>query len=172
VENSIICRIPLSGKKHAEKTVQLDQQDYDYLNGFRWFWNHGYAVRNLSIGELLEHSSVMKQKMIAMHRIIQPCEVPLQVDHINGDRLDNRRCNLRVVTPHQNGMNQGKNSNNTSGFRGVYFYKSRKTKPWYASISSHEQKKQLFLGYFAPAEEASAVYEAAALEMYGGFRRQ
>ena len=170
--DSIICKIPLSGRKGAGLFALVDKQDYDFLNGWKWSWKDGYAGRSASHSESLEHDNILRAKTIRMHRVILPCDAPLQIDHINGDKLDNRRCNLRAVTMHQNQMNRTQSCANTSGYRGVSRHKNLKKNPWVAKISLWGQKKTLHLGYFATPEEASAVYEAAALEMFGEYRRQ
>lgn len=76
-----------------------------------------------------------------------------EIDHINGDRLDNRWCNLRDVTPFENSRNQGNRKDNTSGCRGVTYVKSgRGLKRWKARIS-HEGIRH-DLGCFMTKEEA------------------
>ena len=73
-----------------------------------------------------------------------------EVDHINGDRIDNRWVNLRLVTRGVNVRNSGKNSKNTSGFNGVYFDKAGKK--WLACI--WREGAQRHLGYFDNIEDA------------------
>ena len=75
------------------------------------------------------------------------------VDHINRDRNDNRRANLRFVTVQQNGQNQGLRKTSLSGFRGVSFH--RPMKKWRAICGGK------YLGYYATKEEAAAVAKAA-----------
>lgn len=85
-------------------------------------------------------------------------------DHINGDKLDNRRGNLRVVTPSRNQVNRKRlNRNNTSGVRGV----ARAFGKWRAQITVN--RKNHHLGLFASKEEAIAARREAELEHYGEF---
>ena len=80
-----------------------------------------------------------------------------QLDHINRNRSDNQISNLREVTNKQNGQNQSKPSNNTSGYTGVSWYK--RTYKWVAQIM-HNQKR-IHLGYFTDREDAIAARKAA-----------
>ena len=81
----------------------IDDEDYSWLSQWKWYLSgSGYAVRHVSC-EKGYHS-------VYMHRLILNLTSPnvLQTDHINGDRLDNRRCNLRAVTRSQNAQNRHK----------------------------------------------------------------
>lgn len=87
----------------------------------------------------------------------------LVVDHINGNKLDNRRSNLRICTQSQN-LN-GRNTN--KGYIGVSWDKFRGK--WKANIGKDYQK--IFLGRFDTAEEAARVYDEKAVELFGEFAR-
>ncbi len=88
-----------------------------------------------------------------------------EVDHINGDRLDNRWDNLRECSPFENSRNQGIRKDNTSGVRGVTFWKNtRGKKPWVARIS--HQGERILIGNFETFEEAVAARKNAERE-YG-----
>lgn len=80
-----------------------------------------------------------------------------EVDHINGDRLDNRISNLRVVDDAGNARNRGMDSRNTSGRIGVYWHKSQKR--WWAMITVSRRRKSL--GYFDTIEDAAKARETA-----------
>ncbi len=87
------------------------------------------------------------------------------VDHINGDKTDNRRANLRVVGWKENQINRKRlNKNNTSGVRGVVFNAS-KPKPWKAQI--HVDYRGIHLGWYATKDEAVAVRQAAERQYFG-----
>jgi len=93
----------------------------------------------------------------------------MEVDHINGDRLDNRRANLRIVTKQQNRQNIGKQSHRemTSRYKGVVQHP--KTLRWRAIVKTGG--KQRHLGYFATEHEAALAYNTAARELFGEFAR-
>jgi hypothetical protein len=86
----------------------------------------------------------------------------MYIDHINGDRLDNRVLNLRLVTNKQNAENTARNKSNSSGFKGVHWHK--RLMKWAANIRTNYYKKHL--GYFDRADEAYAAYCAAANDLF------
>lgn len=88
-------------------------------------------------------------------------------DHVNGIKNDNRFCNLRQATRGENMMNIGIKKHNTSGYKGVTFYK--KTGKWKAQIQAN--KKKISLGYFDDIREAAEAYIFAALDMHGDYTR-
>lgn len=88
-----------------------------------------------------------------------------EVDHINGDPTDNRRENLRLATTSQNRANIGKPGHNTSGVKGVSFYK--RTGRFRAFLQSGG--KHFHLGYFDTLSEAQEAYNRAAGQYFGEF---
>lgn len=90
----------------------------------------------------------------------------LYVDHRDRDRLNNRKSNLRIATPSQNGMNKNIRSNNTSGRVGVHW--SSSNKKWCAMIGGNGQHTNL--GYFDDFDDAVACREAAERERFGEFK--
>jgi len=87
------------------------------------------------------------------------------IDHINGDKSDNRISNLRLATRSQNMQNTGLRSSNTSGFKGAYFFK--RTGTWKSEIKI--EGKRIHLGYFNSAEDAALAYQQKAQELFGKF---
>jgi hypothetical protein len=85
------------------------------------------------------------------------------VDHINGHRLDNRRCNLRIVNKRQNKINTGITRKEYGGYKGVKFNFDNNT--WYVEIGDE------VIGGYGTAEEAAEVYDARATQLYGRFAR-
>lgn len=108
-----------------------------------------------------------------MHRVIMErvlgCSLASdeQVDHIDGDSLNNRRANLRKATNAQNQANRGAQANNTSGYKGVYW--SKADRKWKAFIRVN--KKMLHLGYFSKPEDAHKAYIDAAKKYFGEYAR-
>jgi hypothetical protein len=90
-----------------------------------------------------------------------------QIDHIDGDRLNNRLVNLRPATREQNAHNCRRHRDNKTGFKGVAFYKP--TGKFHAVIASYGKK--FSLGYFPTPEDAHAAYCIAAKRLHGEFAR-
>lgn len=87
------------------------------------------------------------------------------VDHIDGNRLNNQRHNLRLATKSQNGANRGAPSNNKSGFKGIHFDKFNNK--WRAEIWCNNKRKRI--GRFERIEDAVIAYNETAKELFGEF---
>jgi hypothetical protein len=111
-------------------------------------------------------------KTFRVHRVIWLMtngEMPKdQIDHINGNPLDNRLCNLREATHAENQKNRGKQHNNKIGFKGVYANGSRKN-PYLSKITL--SGKQIHIGHFPTPELAHQAYCAKAIDLNGEFGR-
>src|SRR3972149_4894727 len=146
-------RIKLSRNKYT----LVDNENFDYLNQWKWcISGAGYAQRGLS-----------NHKYISMHRLIMKAKEEKEVDHKNGNTLDNRRRNLRLCTRRQNSFNRPKQSNNKSGFKGVTWHKA--SKKWRATIGVG--RKYIHFGTFTVITEAAKVYRMVAKQLHGEFAR-
>lgn len=138
----------------------VDAADYELLSARGW-----YAAKSRSGFYAATGASGRPGGLVLMHRLLLRPAAGLQVDHINRNRLDNRRANLRLCTPGQNSRNVGVHSRNTSGFKGVSRHSDGHA--WIASINAEGVKR--YLGSFAHLEDAARAYDAAALKHYGDF---
>lgn len=111
-----------------------------------------------------------RRRMYLAHRLIWLLvhgEWPNEVDHINGDRADNRLSNLRIVSRSQNNYNSKKPRDNTSGHKGVSWNKN--AGKWSASIAL--KGKSIHLGYFQEIDNAVAAVRKARCAMHGEHAR-
>jgi hypothetical protein len=143
---------------HGGQVAKVDDADFERLSAFRWHLNdQGYAVRcDYSSGAL---------KNIRMHREIMADAGRLDVDHIDGDRTNNQRANLRQCTRSQNLQNQRKKRGSSSRFKGVYWLKANEK--WRAKIAVNGKCK--CLGLFSDEVAAAHAYDAAAIQYFGEF---
>jgi hypothetical protein len=144
------------------KVAIVDDWDYPKLSQHKWHCSaKGYAVRNSKAAESPQHHTVW------MHREILKPDIGYWTDHINGDKLDNRKANLRVCTDSQNKMNRAARPDNKHGLKGVSFKKSAKRFEAYIQTAN----KKVHLGYFPTALAAHAAYVKAAGIHHGQFAR-
>lgn len=143
--------------------AKVDDDDYEWLQHLIWRKNplHGYAYN--PIGSIQDGKR--KSVAIYMHRMIMdPCD-PFHVDHINGDRLDNRKKNLRLVLPAENMWNRDKNRvKKYSQYFGVSF--AHDSKVWTATMTT-PQGKHIRLGRYNTEIEAAIAYDIASEKHWG-----
>lgn len=128
-----------------DQRLLLDDQDA-HLTAFPWrVHTEGYAVRTAWAGRSVN---------VYLHREILGLTAGdgAQVDHVNGDRLDNRRCNLRVVRNAENAQN----TSSRSGYRGVHFDQARGK--WMARVKL--DYRHHFLGRYDDERDAARAAEA------------
>jgi len=138
------------------KVANIDNEDYEYFNKWKWsYGSNGYARREVA------------GKYVYMHSLIAKTPKGMLTDHINGDKLDNRKSNLRICTASQNQQNKGNPVNNTSGAKGVDW--DNKNKRWRARI--RVQGKYIYLGLHKLINSAIVAYNDAAKKYHGDFAK-
>jgi hypothetical protein len=154
-------RLPLTKGKFAV----VDDEDYDWLNQWKWSYTRansgtsgGYAIRSVTKNG--------KGKIILMHRFILNAPPHLQVDHADGDGLNNRRSNIRLATASQQMANRNR-PKNSRPFRGVRWVEEKKR--WRAEITANSKVRHI--GYFDDPILAALAYDEKAIESFGEFAR-
>lgn len=144
----------------------VDDADFELVCGFTWL-----AVKSRGSHTFYAacwiYDEEGKRHFQLMHRTIMSASATQQVDHADGNGLNNQRGNLRFCTNAENQYNRRLPSNNTSGYKGVSFHKLSGL--WRVSIT-HESKR-FYLGYFKVLEDAAQAYDKAALQLHGEFAK-
>lgn len=135
----------------------VDEADALQVLGHHWQANHS---RRYAVG-------IVDGRQVRMHRWLMGALPGQEVDHANGDGLDNRRSNLRIATPSQNKGNRRKGARAyTSRYKGVFRRSDETTERWHAAI--HDGRRR-WLGSFLTEEDAARAYDRAALAKWGEF---
>lgn len=143
-------KIPLT---HGKFSI-IDEDDLDKVSSFKWYYSSdGYAKNS---PYLKNH----KLKKLIMHRLITNCSIGLEVDHINGDRLDNRKCNLRIC-------NRSQNSRNKTPIGVTYHKGGKRIKRWRAQI--YFDNKNHTIGYFLEKEDAIKAHWESRVKLFGEY---
>lgn len=140
------------------KIAIVDNDDYIYLSSKSWYADvAGYALRTEKING--------KKQAVWMHRLIMDCPKNKFIDHVNGDRLDNRKVNLRVCEHRQNLANTKIRKDNVTGFKGVSV--TKRSTSFEAKIQ--HQGKNIYIGRFKDKLDAAKAYNQKAQELFGVF---
>jgi len=137
------------------KVALVDDADYDALMVRSWCYSGGYAWAKIN------------GRKESMHRFLMNAPKGMDVDHINGNGCDNRRCNMRLATRTQNNHNRHRQTmpGSVSQYKGVYWDKTNGK--WAAGVRING--KQHFLGYFVSEIDAARAYDSAAKQLTDGF---
>lgn len=137
--------------KNNPHEILVSDKDYRrVIDAGPWYYAHHYAIRSIKKPD-------GKWTTERVHRFITGVQRSLEVDHRDGNGLNNQRRNLRVCTHKQNEGNRKLNKNNTSGYKGVSWNKS--AGKWQVHI--RKDSKSVNLGYFVDKEEAARAYDKA-----------
>lgn len=148
---------PFATARYMNMNYKIDAIDRDLIQDYKWCISDGYIVANG--GKYVGNS---------LHRVIAErvgLDLSNHIDHEDGNKLNNHRYNLRPATYSQNLANSKRRSDNTSGFKGVGFYKNYQK--WTARI--RVKGKSIHLGYFNSPKEAHKAYCEAAIKYFGKF---
>ena len=141
------------------REVVVDDEDHKFLAQWRWRFEarreSGYACRTE------RRTTIYMHQLVAERYGLDVCE--REIDHKDGNGLNNQRTNLRAATRSQNNANQRVTRRNRSGYKGVYW--SRAARKWAAQLG------QKYLGLFENPLDAAIAYNDAATARFGEFAR-
>lgn len=153
----------------------IDKEDFERVSKYKWC-----AVKSTKDGEYYASAAASKFKKkikgfrtIRLHRFIMGLDVgdPFEVDHKNLNKLDNRKCNLRLCSKSQNGSNRV-DIQSSSGFKGVKINKKlNKWEAWIKYTDSSGVKHNKYIKLFSDPKDAAKAYDEAALKYHGEFAR-
>lgn len=147
------------------KVALIDDDDYEYINQWRWkLSTSGYAIRTVCLKNDL---GINRFTSLIMHRVIMNAKKSEVIDHVDCDRLNNTKNNLRFCSIGENCRNRVKTKKNTSGYKGVSWHK--RDKRWIASIKINGIG--VHLGSYIDVIEAANTYDKAAKKYFGKFAK-
>lgn len=136
---------------NTNEEFYFDLEDYEKIKNYYWYRNHdGYMCSNEDDKQIITHRLIMNVK-----------DVDVQVDHFNRNKKDNRKENLRPVSPQHNNWNKGLQQNNKSGVTGVRW--NKKSQKWIAYIMYNH------LGSFNSFEDAVKARKRAEEKYFGEY---
>lgn len=154
IDNPDIGVLEVTNKLGISFAVLYDKRDEDIIETYNWYVESSYSNIVISNPGLLLSRTLLK--------VTDPS---LVVDHINGNPLDNRRCNLRICTQSENSANKKMYNNKSSVYKGVSWYKTYNK--WRCSIGFKRQL--IFIGYYDNEEDAAKAYDEKAKELFGEY---
>jgi len=148
----------INSSKYGIKEIIIDDDDYEKIKNLNLWLS--------SSGGFLYVRFKLNKKNVSLHRYLTGALTrSVQVDHINHNTLDNRKLNLRHCTISENRKNSSKYKNNTTGYKGVCFFKPYNKYMAYIRVNT----KSKFLGYYENINDAARAYNEAALKYHEEF---
>ena len=134
----------------------IDLDNINLIKQYRWYFDKssGYICARLT-----------DRKIIGIHRFLLNPDKTEHIDHINRNKLDNKKSNLRICSNQENAFNTNLNSKNTSGHKGVWYDKARNK--WASEIMFNYKK--IFLGRFENINDAINIRNKKEIELFGDF---
>ncbi len=151
-------RIPLTQGKFA----LIDDKDFDLVSQHKWYADGRRRYTYYARADILKDGD--KKTTLRMHRLIMNPANGMEVDHIDGNGLNNCRLNLRICTRSQNARNQHPRGG-SSQYKGVSWHK--RDKKWQVRIKANGNRSHL--GTFTDEIEAAKVYDKAAKKLFKEF---
>ena len=151
------------------RKVLVDDENYERLAKVKWSEEHGHAVRQVRIGG--RAGKARKARRVWMHRLVlgvTDAYPIVEIDHVDGNGLNDQRASLRIVSKSQNQRNRRKQTSTASSrFKGFSWDKSNRTviKPWRAHM--RVEGKLIMLRRFADEQDAAKAYDEAATRYFG-----
>lgn len=137
------------------KVLLIDDESLIKMQGRKWYFNSQYVS-----------STCNGKGRVMLHRMLIDAPKGSEVDHINGDPLDNRICNLRLCNRSTNMRNQKSRAGSISAYKGV----TKSGNKWMARIQAAPGNR-IYLGLFATEKQAAVMYNVRAVELFGEFAR-
>lgn len=142
---------------NSNDEIFFDKEDYDLIKEFCWRVNkYGYVVTST-----FNERTNKNNKIIKLHRFIMNCSDGFVVDHINGNKLDNRKCNLRICKQENNTKNHKLYKTNSSGVSGITWNKNNQN--WRVRIGNQN------IGSFSNFNDAIKARKVAEEKYFGEF---
>lgn len=158
-------KIPLTKGQFAI----VDDEDFEFLMQWKWQSRHQrnkvYAGRTKHTGQ--KNGAKWVRDSIIMHRLIIRAPEGMEVDHIDGNGLNNQKSNLRLATRSENSRNTASHKDAASKYKGVSLF--GRDQIWVANI--YANGKQNYLGRFKTEEEAAEIYNREAVKYFGRFAK-
>lgn len=159
--------IPVTSRKHGTHYAQIDDADYALVSPHRWSLHIGYSGVKYALAHIWKDG---KRLTVYLHQLIighlPGSAKDIEIDHWDGDGLNNQRYNLRLATHAQNAANCKRHSDKASSrYKGVYPHWNK----WTVYIKSNY--KLLYVGVYDTEREAALAYDAKARELFGEFAR-
>lgn len=151
----------IESETHGTFKVQIDLDDVDRCKEYKWAIGKSKSNK----GKYVKYYVVSGSEGLLLHRFLMNPDKNMVVDHIDGDTMNNRKSNLRVCETKENLRNSKMRINNTSGHKGVIWYKN--TNKWVAYIMVDYKHKTL--GYFDDIEDAIKTRKNAEEKYFGEY---